>query len=120
MTGTLGAQEIRLVRSLSGPSGKVQGSAFVFDEVRTRFLAGREGRDDHEHPRQLLITQSIPRCHPGCWQSRSAWMARPPGRILSKSPGPTLPERRRWLRHPRSIARSTRSSVPSRRPSPRP
>jgi len=40
MTGTLGAQEIRLVRSLSGPSG--------FD------LAGREGRDDHKHPRQLL------------------------------------------------------------------
>jgi S1-C subfamily serine protease len=32
------AEDFRLVRSLSGPSGKVDGSRFVFDDVRSRFV----------------------------------------------------------------------------------
>jgi len=32
------AQEFRLVKSLSGPSGKVDGAKFVFDETRSRFI----------------------------------------------------------------------------------
>ncbi len=35
---TLSAQDFRLVRSLSGPSGRVDGAIFVFDEVRNRFV----------------------------------------------------------------------------------
>src|ERR1700681_1498010 len=41
-TATLRAQEVRLVRSISGPSGKVQGANFVFDEARTRFVYPRD------------------------------------------------------------------------------
>jgi S1-C subfamily serine protease len=37
-TTGLRSQELRLVRSISGPSGKVQGANFVFDEARTRFV----------------------------------------------------------------------------------
>jgi hypothetical protein len=33
-----GADEFHLIRSLSGPSGKVEGSRFVFDQVRNRFV----------------------------------------------------------------------------------
>lgn len=36
--GTCAAEEFRLIRSLSGPSGKVEGSRFVLDEVRSRFV----------------------------------------------------------------------------------
>jgi S1-C subfamily serine protease len=32
------ADEFRLIRSLSGPSGKVAGAKFVFDQVRNRFV----------------------------------------------------------------------------------
>lgn len=32
------AEEFRLVRSVSGPAGKVDGSKFVFDDVRSRFV----------------------------------------------------------------------------------
>jgi hypothetical protein len=32
------AENFPLTRSLSGPSGKVQGSKFVFDDVRSRFV----------------------------------------------------------------------------------
>src|SRR5579872_4187432 len=32
------AQDFRLIKSLSGPSGKVDGSKFLFDETRTRFV----------------------------------------------------------------------------------
>ncbi|MBZ5727782.1 MAG: hypothetical protein LAP87_22640 [Acidobacteriia bacterium] len=31
-------EDFRLIRSVSGPSGKVDGPKFVFDEVRTRFV----------------------------------------------------------------------------------
>src|SRR5690348_8120001 len=34
----LAADSPRLIRSLSGPSGKVTGSTFVFDETRNRFV----------------------------------------------------------------------------------
>jgi hypothetical protein len=32
------AENFRFARSLSGPSGKVEGSKFVFDEIRSRFI----------------------------------------------------------------------------------
>lgn len=35
---SLGAQEVRFAKSLSGPSGHVSGSRFVFDETRNRFV----------------------------------------------------------------------------------
>ena len=34
----LGSEDPRLIRSLSGPSGTVSGSTFVFDETRNRFV----------------------------------------------------------------------------------
>ena len=36
--GQAAAQTPRLIRSLSGPSGKVVGSRLVFDETRNRFV----------------------------------------------------------------------------------
>jgi hypothetical protein len=70
------AADIRLVRSLSGPSGKTAGNTFVFDEVRNRFV----------YPRDNSLTvffewETDPGLHvlTGIWKS-------PDGRTASISP----------------------------------
>lgn len=74
--GNLAAQELKLVRSLSGPSGTTRGSTFVFDETRNRFV----------FPQDKTLTvffewESKPGLHvlSGIWKQ-------PDGRIASISP----------------------------------
>ena len=70
------AQGFRLVRAVSGPSGKVKGSSFVFDEVRSRFV--------HPQDKSLIVYFE--------WEGTegthvlSALWKRPDGRIDSISP----------------------------------
>ena len=70
------AEDFRLIRSLSGPSGKVDGSKFVFDEVRTRFV----------HPQdKSLIAYFEWEGSPGTHALTGLWR-RPDGRVDSISP----------------------------------
>ncbi len=75
-TALSAAGDFRLIRSLSGPSGKVDGSKFVFDEVRSRFV----------HPQdKSLIAYFEWEGPPGTHVLTGLWR-RPDGRVDSISP----------------------------------
>ncbi|HKW97629.1 MAG TPA: serine protease [Bryobacteraceae bacterium] len=70
------AQDLRLVRSVSGPSGKVDGSKFVLDEVRSRFV--------HPQDKSFVVYfewEGLPGMH-----VLTALWKRPDGRVDSVSP----------------------------------
>src|SRR5437899_170480 len=70
------AEDFRLVRSVSGPSGRVEGSRFVFDENRTRFI----------HPRdKSFIVYFEWEAPPGTYTLSGLWKE-PDGRTGSISP----------------------------------
>jgi len=66
----------RLIRSLSGPSGKVIGTTFVFDETRTRFVFP---------PDRSLIVLFEWETSPGLHVLTGIWK-QPHGRIAQISP----------------------------------
>jgi hypothetical protein len=70
------AQELRLIRVRSGPSGKVAGSDFVFDEVRSRFV----------YPNDNALTVYFEwDAAPGDHVLTATW-TQPDGRVASISP----------------------------------
>jgi hypothetical protein len=69
-------QSPRLVRSISGPSGKVVGSQFIFDEVRSRFV----------HPQDRSLTVYFEwETEPGDHVLTAIWK-QPDGRVATVSP----------------------------------
>src|SRR6185437_8728347 len=76
LTGHEAAGQSRLVRSLSGPSGKVVGSDFVLDESRSRFV----------YPQDRSLTVYFEwEWAPGDHVLVASWR-RPDGRVASVSP----------------------------------
>ena len=70
------AQAPRLVRSLSGPSGRVVGAQFVFDETRNRFV----------YPQDQSLTVFFEwEAPPGNHVLSASWK-QPDGRVVSVSP----------------------------------
>ena len=74
--GPVAAQDFRLIRALSGPSGKVDGSHFVFDETRNRFVFPQD---------KSLIVYFEWEGPPGTHVLSASWK-QPDGRIASISP----------------------------------
>lgn len=72
----LPAADIHLVRSVSGPSGKVVGPKFVLDEVRTRFV----------HPQDKSLIASFEWEAPAGSYVLTALWKRPDGQVDSISP----------------------------------
>jgi hypothetical protein len=70
------ADSPRLIRSLSGPSGKVVGSKFVFDETRSRFV----------YPQDQTLTIYFEWEAPAGDHVLSANWKQPDGRVVSISP----------------------------------
>lgn len=70
------SQGPHLVRSLSGPSGKVVGSDFILDEVRTRFV----------YPQDRTLTVYFEWEWPAGDHVLTATWSRPDGRVASVSP----------------------------------
>lgn len=70
------AQDVHLIRSLSGPSGKVEGSRFVFDQTRSRFVFPQD---------KSLIVYFEWECPAGT-HVLSAYWKQPDGRVASISP----------------------------------
>jgi S1-C subfamily serine protease len=70
------AQDFRLVRSISGPSGKVRGSAFIFDETRSRFVYPQD---------KSFIVYFEWSAQPGTYALTALWH-RPDGQVNSISP----------------------------------
>lgn len=75
-TSLAAADGPRLIRSLSGPSGKVVGSKFVFDETRSRFV----------YPQDRTLTIYFEWEAPAGDHVLSANWKRPDGRVVSISP----------------------------------
>jgi len=71
-----GADSPRLIRSLSGPSGRVSGSKFIFDETRSRFV----------YPQDKTLTVYFEwEAPPGLHILTGSWR-QPDGRIATISP----------------------------------
>jgi S1-C subfamily serine protease len=75
-TVTTGAQELKLVRSLSGPSGKMIGADFVLDETRNRFV----------YPQDQSLVVYFEFDAPAGDHVLTATWKRPDGRVASVSP----------------------------------
>jgi hypothetical protein len=70
------AQDFRLVRSVSGPSGKVSGSTLAFDEVRSRFV--------HPQDKSLMVYCEW-EAAPGAYALSALWKG-PDGGVSTISP----------------------------------
>jgi hypothetical protein len=77
--GAFQADSVKLLRSLSGPSGKTVGSDFVLDETRNRFVFPKDNS---------LVVYFQWEAPPGDHSLTGIWK-QPDGRVVSISPDVT-------------------------------
>ena len=81
------AGEIRLLRAVSGPSGKVDGSQFIFDQTRSRFV----------HPQDSFFVVYFEWEAPLGTHALTAYWKRPDGQVASISPDAKIESKSKLL-----------------------